>query len=672
MMGRPIGIQLLAGLVGVGCLVGSGVVATQLSASSGRHRLVYTDTAEEGQPWQVGVGIAMGAFRGMFVNYLWIRANQLKEDGRFYEAIDLARTITKLQPRFPHVWVFHAWNLAYNISVQSFTNEERWRWVSAGIDLLRREAIRANPNDLLIHRELAWIFLHKIGGVMDDANMYYKRQLAAEWTMVLGQPPKPDARDRDLAAAIAKWQDWLRPVAEAPDTLEALYQAEPTTRDLVDRLRSDLGFLPDRRVVQNYTTLTAVLGSGERAVFEREFNDRQRGFVRLMEDPALARAWPALVAHLRKRLLIEQYNMDPWRMIRYTERFGPLDWRHFASHALYWSERGVEEAMTRWTDRNRADFDFVNAGRMVVQSLQELWRSGDLFFDFLSFIRSPDDQRVLYRASPSIHFMDKYGEYLNNHIARIYADQRIASIQRFEDPRRRAFTLYASGYENFRKDAIRFLYRRGERARAERMKNELAVWPYHNTNDPDRPFLFSLTIDEFVQKMLEDELARPSVAREEVVGALQGAFVNGLIGGDGDLFREQMQYAANVHAYFYSRQPARSQLDPESARQTPFPRSFPMTAGLEFAALLSVLDMDDAEAMYDNAPEDLRRWGYDFLVQRFSQAVAEVVRAEQELGRRPRPFSERFPEPPGMPEHRAMLQRLMAEERAQQLNVEKR
>nr|WP_317134590.1 UDP-N-acetylmuramoyl-L-alanyl-D-glutamate--2,6-diaminopimelate ligase [Leptolyngbya sp. 7M] len=366
--------------------------------------------------------IAMGAFRGMFVNYLWIRANQLKEDGRFYEAIDLARTITKLQPRFPHVWVFHAWNLAYNISVQSFTNEERWRWVSAGIDLLRREAIRANPNDLLIHRELAWIFLHKIGGVMDDANMYYKRQLAAEWTMVLGQPPKPDARDRDLAAAIAKWQDWLRPVAEAPDTLEALYQAEPTTRDLVDRLRSDLGFLPDRRVVQNYTTLTAVLGSGERAVFEREFNDRQRGFVRLMEDPALARAWPALVAHLRKRLLIEQYNMDPWRMIRYTERFGPLDWRHFASHALYWSERGVEEAMTRWTDRNRADFDFVNAGRMVVQSLQELWRSGDLFFDFLSFIRSPDDQRVLYRASPSIHFMDKYGEYLNNHIARIYAD----------------------------------------------------------------------------------------------------------------------------------------------------------------------------------------------------------------------------------------------------------
>src|SRR5207253_542677 len=83
----------------------------------------------EGQPPQVAVGIAMGAFRGLFVNILWIRANQLKEDGRYHESMDLARAITQLQPRFPQVWVFHAWNMAYNISVATQTPDERWRWV---------------------------------------------------------------------------------------------------------------------------------------------------------------------------------------------------------------------------------------------------------------------------------------------------------------------------------------------------------------------------------------------------------------------------------------------------------------------------------------------------------------------------------------------------------------
>jgi hypothetical protein len=67
------------------------------------------------------LGIAMGAFRGIFVNWLWMRANDLKEQGKYYEAVDLAKTITRLQPRFPRVWAFHAWNLAYNISVATNT-----------------------------------------------------------------------------------------------------------------------------------------------------------------------------------------------------------------------------------------------------------------------------------------------------------------------------------------------------------------------------------------------------------------------------------------------------------------------------------------------------------------------------------------------------------------------
>src|SRR5262249_44510148 len=153
------------------------VLATGLTASAGRSRLLYTQRAEDSQTWEEGVGVAMGAFRGLFVNMLWIRANNLKEAGRYYEAMDPASTITKLQPRFPQVWAFHAWNMAYNISVTTQTPQERWQWVQSGIRLLRDQGIPANPNDLTLHRELAWIYLHKIQGFMDDANPYYKRQV---------------------------------------------------------------------------------------------------------------------------------------------------------------------------------------------------------------------------------------------------------------------------------------------------------------------------------------------------------------------------------------------------------------------------------------------------------------------------------------------------------------
>ncbi len=144
--------QLTAAGLLVASMVASVWSSAGVAASFGRAKLGYADRAEDSDPPEVGLGIAMGAFRGMFVNYLWLRANKAKERGNFYEAVDLAKTITKLQPRFPRVWAFHAWNMAYNISVTTQTAPERWQWVSAGIRILRDEGIPANPNDLLIHK----------------------------------------------------------------------------------------------------------------------------------------------------------------------------------------------------------------------------------------------------------------------------------------------------------------------------------------------------------------------------------------------------------------------------------------------------------------------------------------------------------------------------------------
>jgi hypothetical protein len=642
--------QLAAAFVMALSLIASGVVAVELTASGGRNRLSYTDVTLEGQPPQVAAGIAMGAFRGLFVNFLWIRANNLKEEGRYYEAMDLAKAITTLQPRFPHVWVFHAWNMAYNISVTTQTPRERWKWVNAGIDLLRKEGIPNNPNDLMIHKELGWFFLHKIGGYLDDANLYYKRQLAAEWTLVLGPPPPPDTGIKDFQTITMRFADWLRPIAEAPESLAELVRAHPRVGELVRRLREESNVEVNANLARSHVVHQAVARSSEAFMLRRALQ-AENPLHNLVNDPAWQEQWALLLAHLRKRILIDEYHMDPLRMVRYTETYGPIDWRHHAAHGLYWSLRGVENAMLRFTAENKRDFDFVNSNRVVVQALQELWRSGDLFFDFWGWINEPEGQ-VFYRASPNIHFIESYGDHMMEFVERT-VDTRFEGSSR----RPRGYSMYAAGYENFRKDAIRFLYRRGQRAWAERMKEELRLWPHANINNPDRAVLFSLDLDQFVKEELKDSLTRPSVAREEVVGALQGAYLEGLLAGDQEVFRAQMEYAALVHRFFFEQQSHKNTLDPGTLRMEQIPRDFRILAGQEFAVLLLMLDLNDAEAIYDAAPRDLRLWGYDVLVARWKEGIDAMADL---AGRR---FEDVFPEPPGLAEHRRRMQRMQQEQR---------
>ena len=130
--------------------------------------------------------IALGGFRGIISNFLWIRANDLQQDDKFFEAAQLADWITKLEPTFTQVWLFQGWNMAYNISVKFKDPSDRWRWVENGIELLRDDGLKYNENNILIHRELAWFYQHKMGANMDDANMYYKARWAQEMMPLFG------------------------------------------------------------------------------------------------------------------------------------------------------------------------------------------------------------------------------------------------------------------------------------------------------------------------------------------------------------------------------------------------------------------------------------------------------------------------------------------------------
>lgn len=129
-------------------------------------------------PLVVFTSVALGGFQGLIADLLWLRVARLQEQGHYFEIVQLSDWITKLEPRFSEVWAFHAWNMAYNISVMFPDPDDRWRWVQHGIRLLRDEGLRYNPADPRLYHELGWIYQHKIGQHYDDAHMAYKWELA--------------------------------------------------------------------------------------------------------------------------------------------------------------------------------------------------------------------------------------------------------------------------------------------------------------------------------------------------------------------------------------------------------------------------------------------------------------------------------------------------------------
>lgn len=617
----------------------SGLVSASLTASSGRHKLVYTETAEEGDPPQVALGIAMGAFRGLFVNILWIRANELKEQGKYYEAVDLARAITRLQPRFPQVWAFHAWNMAYNISVTTNTPQERWNWVSQGIDLLRSEGVKYNPTDMVVHKELAWLFLHKVQGYADDAHWYYKRQLAARWHELLGPPPMPDPGNNRREVRIAEHEAWLRPIVQAPSTLEALLEQNPAVGELIDRI-SALELDPtSERFLRFVTRVRVARASALWPQLRASADDRFLALTELVHDPANAQALEDLLAFTRRKVLVERYNMEPQRMLRYTSTYGPLDWRHPASHALYWAQKGVEGGLTRIDPVNIKDYDFINTDRLVVHAIQELWRTGNLWFDYNGMMLN-QDRPPFYLGIPDTAYIPVYGQILYDVVERSYYDGA-----------ERAYSSYAAGYENFMKDAIRFVYRRGQRELATKMKNDLANFELANRNDDRRAQWLAQDIDRFVQAELVDRIGSPTVALQEITGALQDAILTGLVGGDDEVFRSSLDYARQFHAA-YLRQQLRDNAQDPMGRMEFLDRRFDFVVGQVFASILPALDVDLAQQAYYNAPEDLRRWAYDDLVLRFKPLFEDEEGNPHVEGRS---FDAVFPEPEGMERFRQML-----------------
>jgi hypothetical protein len=194
-------VALLVALLG---FAGQEWLRPRLAARQAEAGLVVAAAEQEGLAADLAVPtLALGAFRGLVTDYLWLRTMSFRAQGRSYEARQVAEQICRLQPRLPEVWSFLGHDLAYNLAGAVADPEARWRWIQNGIALLRDQGLRHNPGDPDLCFMLARIYADKIGTTTDEQHMLYKARLAEQVEAALaGQSLQAIASDPARAAEV--------------------------------------------------------------------------------------------------------------------------------------------------------------------------------------------------------------------------------------------------------------------------------------------------------------------------------------------------------------------------------------------------------------------------------------------------------------------------------------
>jgi len=436
--------------------------------------------------------LALG--RAPLVDILWLRATRLKEQGRFFDALQLSEQICELQPKFAAVWAFQAWNMSYNISVTFKTPEERWRWVRNGFELLRDKGIPLNPNNTQLYRELAWIYFHKVGDFMDDWHFYYKNEFAKIMESILGRPPVGYVVPGRVRGDYYRAYDY-QAFADAPTSFESLL-AEPGVAALVDELNS-FGF--DASASGIYLGLLDSVRSGEVKMpdtEEHEQTDRMHTFLQAFAADEHEDAERRLEHYWRAYRLRHEVKLDPQRIVELEKAYGvSFDYRLAEAHAFYWANLGLEMG----TDKRVAmDVHRLNTNRLEFYCLQKMFHRGRLAMSPNAHLGEPPLLSPDIRVVPALRaaFVNESKEYLK----RERVDKAVSEN-------------FRTGYVGFMRSAILRLHELGRDSEARELLAELSdFFP-----DP----MYEDGLDGFLRKQIvqDQELGdyRTTLARIEAL-----------------------------------------------------------------------------------------------------------------------------------------------------------
>jgi hypothetical protein len=475
-MNRFRNMTLILALLLVTLLVLAGIrgIERKLDTTIDSERLRFTGAVADAPPAVAFTTMAMGSFRGLLADILWLRSEQLKGKKNYFEMVQLARWITDLQPNYSGGTVYLAWNLAYNISVTSSDREDRWYWVNEGIKLVRDKALLYNPDDPLLYRELSWIYLHKLGNLMDDMNLYYKSQLAEMMTNILGSTT-PDWEK--LAAAPKSKDEFMKLYPEDSALWKAVNQAGYKDYDaLFAAFRA-----PNAAVAAPLQVNAALQAKAELPATLRLY---------LSQDE-----FAALDSFFRAELLRTRLKLEPSRMVEIDKKYGKMDWRVPESQAIYWATVGVEKSIA---NTGKPD---INCLRIISHGLQSGFRSGRLL--------TVDATGETISSIPNLNLTDS-----------AYAAFEQGEAE-FKDSG--AGSSFRSAKINYLKDAIPLIYIYGNVTKAQEFFDRLV-----KVDGPQK----QNNLDEFVMVHYAEDVRDADVKKASAVitGLVQRAIFNLLVG----------------------------------------------------------------------------------------------------------------------------------------------
>jgi len=490
----------------VALLITAGMQLDYINSERYRMQLIINEPLENAPPSLAFATVAMGAFRGLVVDVLWMRAEKLKEQGQFFDAKQLAEWITTLQPRFANVWEFQAWNMAYNISVAIPSSEphERWRWVKNGYELLRDKGIPLNPKSILLYRELARIFQHKIGGVTDESHKYYKLQLALSMEQLIG--------DGD--------EETYKALASAATEFDEIIKDANAVRFIEDLRATDDVFIDDNEFISNYLSLRKNPGRFNKAAFRTIDDYRSNPVLRKFDIFArsyqLRNTWklePVLMQQLNQRYGPIDWN-DPNRHL-------PLDWRHPDTHAIYWAVKGLQIA-----SKEEYSAAQTNTDRIINHSLQNLFRYGKIFIYDVPADPNSQISQMLQQGGKTIFLLADLRMFVP------YNKSTMSIMEKYIDTKETTYYSIQTGHRNMLINAVLSFYQAGHIQQAKQIYEQLRELYPDRAKEP-------LVI--FVKKRLREELANLDItdAREIIQMLLRESYLRYALHDDDESFARE-------------------------------------------------------------------------------------------------------------------------------------
>ena len=524
--GRDWIVELSCGGVIIAALLGIAVLSRTITRERDELQLVMSLEGTEGMPPHVALATAaLGTFRGLATDILWMRADELQAAGQYFEAQTLAEWITTLQPHFPNIWGFQAINMAYNLSVSAEEPYQRWTWIRRGMELLRQKGIPLNPQAPKLYEELGWILLDKIGGDRDTEHWYLKQRLCSDMQEVLG--------DKTSGRTTAEAIESFRTIAEAADSVQELLAKHPDVQPVLEAIER-LGSKPNEDLVRMIGLVVMVNSSSDAAITTGRgvptgINKNLIGTLQEvpeLRDPCLQH----LVPHLQKRVLLDRYQMNPERMLALMDKYGPLDWRHPSAQGIYWMELGFEKSLAA---RNREQRDELRVIRRRLAMIAELMRTGRVSYDAVS------DQIDLL---PDPRFIDVYERALDEAIDLIESKQGVSTFYFGKAE----VTDLLVGYERFLNEATTLAFLYGDEKQAERCFQQLVKLAKRN-GFADQP-IYRESLDMFVTLNIGNHMKLDvNSTRQFVDGMLNRALVDGLARGRVDVFNRFVNMAYKVY-----------------------------------------------------------------------------------------------------------------------------